>query len=188
MSRAATILLLYLAVGFVTMLLWRRAHDGTLAALLLWPFFVPALLPANEAFAQEEEVPVGPACEELAQALATLGPDHSGHCGPTLAAVGRKLRALEERIAEVDRLLERWAEQPATPARQLTAERLGAFRAQAQEELDTGLSNLTELTARVHLARLTGEDAASLGVQLSRLAADIDSATEVAQLGVPGRG
>jgi len=165
------LLLVYAAAGAAVATAHRRRNGQTsLLAILLWPFFLPGLLP--------DETPAGRvegACAELAAALAALGP--LPPLDDALVAVGAALHRLQDRAHEIQRLRAAWT---AGSAAQLEARtELEAIGARTQEQLESGLDAVVELTARLHLARLSGEAPAGLEQQLRRLQMHVDSAREV---------
>jgi hypothetical protein len=177
--RGAEWLVLYGVIGAAVAAAQRRVHGrGVLAALLLWPFFLPGLMPGGGAAAG----PVPAACLELVQALEALGGGHAERCAPSLAAVAAGLGRLEAQRREIAALSERLAAGPEGPARSQALARLAALEAENAGALARSEEAVTALAARLHLARITGLDPGQLSSQLSRLAADVDAATEVARL------
>ena len=104
----------------------------------------------------------------------------------SLGPIERELGQIEARLGAIDRLRPRIHGLRPGPARSTGLARLTAEEDAARRRLDAGLEALAELTARVHLAQLTGEDPAALAGQLRLLAGDIDAATELQNIGNAG--
>ncbi len=161
------------ALGLAVTVAHQRRHgEWSLLAGALWPFFLPGLLPG--------EVPTRPvdaACAELAEALLALG--RPG--GEDLQAVAATLRALQARRDELERLLSDWTD--GSEAQRAARQELEAVWERTDQQLARGLSAVHEITARLHVARLTGEAPAGLEERLRGLRAHVDSASELRRIG-----
>ena len=203
--RPLELVVLYGIVGVAVALAMTRAHHpGAFHAVALWPLFLPGLL-ATVAPPVRLLPPADPrvdgAVDTLAAALrAWDGLPDNVDPEASLFAARRGLVALARRVDDLDRLLrepgadvERLradlatapdAAWPSLAARLVSIERLAGLRDQSTVDLERGLAGLADLTARVHVARFTGETGANVATQLAALAAAVDSAAEVRRLGL----
>lgn len=203
--RPLELLLLYGIVGVAVALAMARAHHpGAAQAVALWPLFLPGLLAAVAPplrLVTRTDARVDAAVDTLATALRAwdglpdnVDPEASLHAARKgLAALARRVDDLDQLLrepgADVERLRADLAAAPdgawpALAARLVSIERLSGLRDQSALDLDRGLAGLADLTARVHVARFTGETGANVATQLAALAAAVDSASEVRRLGV----
>ena len=194
--RPIELAVLYLIVGTaVTVAGWRARRSGAWMSLLLWPLFLPGML----ATAAEAPPPARhDGIDRLRAALAAWeGAPQGAECNAALDAAARGLDALSDRVAQLDGVLALpahdlgalQAERDGHPdtaaildARIANVHRLQTLRAETFQRLERGLASLDDLATRVHLARFTGDDADAVAGLLARLAAAVDSASEVASL------
>ena len=197
--RPLELAVIYGVMGLIVAVTLRwRGRPGALVALVAWPLLLPGLWSAPPPVTPRPPL-AGPADPASADArvegvLADLalaldgGPPLPGaaDCAGALAAARRGLQALAERAGAlegvVDRLPSPSGDQPASHPHA----RLRALRDDAAARLAAAIEAVSDLTARIHLARFTGAEPAHLGAALERLARAVDSAAEVGRLGASG--
>ena len=107
------------------------------------------------------------------QVRSTLGPLRAASGACARATRAGQLRVVADALPAPDAV---------DPAVAPHHRRLRVLAAEAEARLDRSLGAVDALTARVHLARFTEEEADGLAAQLERLAQAVDSAGEVSGL------
>lgn len=192
--RPLEFLALYLVFGLVVGVASARAgRPGAWMCVPLWPLFLPGLLadqaPPLPPIAQSSagSTRIEHAVQSLRAALlAWDGLPDRDRCLAAVAGLQQGLTALALREAQLQGVLDGLDAPEVAPAQAvgwaLQRGRLVALREETRAALERGLGGAAELAARVHLARLSGEPAASVLRALAELAAAVEAGQEVASM------
>ncbi len=177
-----------------------------LTAFLFWPLYLPLLLSPTSPSVPATPPPAAPSDElaaqiaqvetELGRALKSLNVEHDTALRPELDLLGElqsAWRVQAERVRELDGLLAQPAFVESAPvgseteratqceqSRQQNLTRLRAVRQRTHQNLLDELSEVRELVTRIHLAKYTGNPAASeLSAQLAAAIAGLSEVSSV---------